>query len=354
MYCRCVRWLFPSMAASCGALLVCLLGWASAAARQAVPDCPPDKVVDVTFTIQDDEEDAENTPLVASHVILASPRFTGNTARETFTLPPDVRVVAGGKGSGGVIFIVPAKPSVPIAAAWHQAKDPSDPTGDPTDPSTRCAASRVVTLPVVAATPSRVVHLRLRGLAGAGHSDFAILPTLKRPDLSPVEISSRTTSAVRFPPAGAKARTMSVPLRTEDKIKYPTRLPGLAGLSVAKQCRFYYLTCATPFASGAVFTQVSALEYETYQRGIRKGDINGPQQLLARTQPSRQTARYGVGIQARPGAARPGRPRPFGFDVQVRQSGRLIARVRKAGRCVEDSRSMFIDCKIARSSDKLR
>jgi hypothetical protein len=332
---------------------VCLLASAPPAAGQTVPDCAPDKTLDVTFTTSERGEDA---PLVATHVIAASPQFTGNTARETFTLPPDVRVVAGGKGSGGVIFVVPVAPSVPVTVAWHQGSDPSDPASDPSDPATRCAASRVVTLPIVAARPSRVVYLRLRGLAESGFTDLAVLPAPKQPDLSPVEISARTTSAVRFPPASAKPRTMAVPLRTEDQIRYPTRLPGLAGLSVAKQCRFYYLTCATPFAPGGVFTQISALEYETYQRGIRKGDVNGPQRFLARTQPSRQAARYGVGIGARPGAVRLGKPRPFGYDVQVRQSGRLIARARMAGRCVErrDSRGIFTDCKIARRSEKLR
>ena len=53
--------------------------------------------------------------------------------------------------------------------------------------------------------------------------------------------------------------------------------------------------------------------------------------LLPRTQPSLEAARYGVTIEARPGAVREGKPRPFGYDVQVRQSGRLVARVRVAG-----------------------
>lgn len=345
-----------ALAATCAALVGCLPGWVSSASGQAIPDCPPDKLLDLTFSTRDSDQDGEDVPVVATHVIEASPSFTGATAREVFTLAPEARLVSGGKGSGAFVFVAPSAASVAITASWHQSIDPSDPNGDPTDPATRCAASRVVTLPVVAARPSRVVYLRFRGAPDIGFSDFAILPAPQRPDLSPVEVSARTTSAVRFPPASAKARTMAVPLRTEDQIRYPTRLPGLAGISVAKECRFYYLTCATPFAPGGVFTQVSALEFDTYQSGIKRGDINGPSRLLARTQPSRQAARFGVGIQARPGGVRVGKPRPFGYDVQVRQSGRLLARARKAGRCVErrEARGLLTSCKIARSSEKLR
>ena len=111
------------------------------------------------------------------------------------------------------------------------------------------------------------------------------------------------------------------------------------------------LTC------GSVFTQVTRpfLDTDALQRGIEKADINGAAGLLARTQPSLEAARYGVVIDAVPGAARLGKPRPFGLDLQVRQSGRLVGRVRTAGRCFErrDSRSLFTTCKIAKRSAKL-
>jgi hypothetical protein len=62
-----------------------------------------------------------------------------------------------------------------------------------------------------------------------------------------------------------------------------------------------------------------------------------------------------LAVQTGPGVARKGAPRPFGYDVQAKQSGRLLARVRIAGRCVElrDSRGIFTQCRIARSSKQL-
>jgi hypothetical protein len=327
------------------ALAVCLLGWAPPVAGQAVPDCAAEKTLDVTLT---SKEKGLAAPLVATHDVTVTAEFTGSTARESLTPPPDVRVL--GRGRGGVIeFIVPVAASVPITVSWHQAKDPSDPASDPTDPSTRCAASRVVTLTVEPARRSRAV--RTSGWR-QGFSDFAVVPALKRPDLSPLEISARTTARVRFPSAKAKPRTMVVPMRTVDQIKYRTRLPGLAGITVAKICRFYLLTC------GSVFSEVSRLLVDTdaLRRGIVKGDLNGAVSLLARTQPSREAARYGVSIQARPGGVRVGAPRPFGYDVRVRQSGRRIARVRAAGRCVErrGSQGLFTQCRIRRRSTQLR
>ena len=60
-------------------------------------------------------------------------------------------------------------------------------------------------------------------------------------------------------------------------------------------------------------------------------------------------------IEARPGAVREDKPRPFGYDVQVRQSGRLVARVRVAGRCVERrlAQGLVVQCRIARRSVEL-
>ena len=154
-----------------------------------------------------------------------------------------------------------------------------------------------------------------------------MVPALKQPDLSPLEISARTTSRAAFPPATAAARTMAVPMRTVDQIKYAKTLPDPFHLGVAGRCRLYLLTC------GAVFSEVARpfLDTDALQRGVEKADINDGVKLLPRTQPSLEAARYGVTIEARPGAVREGKPRPFGYDVQVRQSGRLVARVRVAG-----------------------
>ena len=156
-----------------------------------------------------------------------------------------------------------------------------------------------------------------------GFASFAVVPALERPDLSPLEIWARTTSRAGFPPAAAATRMMAVTMRTVDQIKYAKTLPDPFHLGVAGRCRYYLLTC------GAVFSVVARpfLDTDALERGVERADIDGGVKLLPRTQPSLEAARYGVTIEARPGAVREGRPRPFGYDVQVRQSGRLVARV---------------------------
>jgi hypothetical protein len=329
------------------AFAACVLVWTAPAAGQALPACAPQKTLSVKLT---SEERGASAALVATHDVSVSSAFTGTTVDESYTPPPNVEVLAAGRS--GVAFIVPIAASVPITVAWVQAIDPSDPASDPDDPTQRCAASTVVTLPIVPARPSRAVKLRDWTLSSRlGFSDFAVVPALKQPDLSPLEISARTTSQVRFPSAAAPARTMTVPMRTVDQVKYARKLPDPFNIGVAERCRLYLLTC------GSVFTEVSRpfLDDAALARGIERADVNGALKLLARTQPSLEAVRYGVTIEARPGGVRPGKPRPFGYDVQVRQSGRLVARVRTAGRCVQrrESRGLVVRCRIARRSAEL-
>ena len=156
--------------------------------------------------------------------------------------------------------------------SWVQAIDPSDPASDPEEPSQRCAASTVVTLPIVAARPSRAVKPRLwsTGLR-LGFASFAVVPALERPDLSPLEISARTTSRAGFPPAAAATRMMAVTMRTVDQIKYAKTLPDPFHLGVAGRCRYYLLTC------GAVFSVVARpfLDTDALERGVERADIDG-------------------------------------------------------------------------------
>jgi hypothetical protein len=318
------------------ALAVGLLAPSSSAGRPGDPACAPGVAYSVTLRTQ---EAGEDKPLVATHDADVLVEVSGDARRTSISLPPDVRVLA--QNSSAVNLIVPVAPTLAVTVSWEQSTDPSNPEADPEEAATRCVASQTIAVPVMPAKRSRAVKL-FNWLQG--FSDFAVVPALKRPDLSPLEISARTTARVAFPRASAKPRTMVVPMRTADQIKYRTRLPGLAGISVAKKCRFYSLTC------GSVFTEVARpfIDTDALSRGIVKGDIDGALSPLARTQPSRTAARYGVVIQARPGAVRLGSPRPFGYDVQVRQSGRLLARVRAAGRCVQlrDARGIFTQCRM--------
>jgi hypothetical protein len=329
------------------ALALGLVTWPASAAAQTVPACAPERTLAVKLT---SEERGSPAALVATHDVAVSAEFTGTTVNETYAPPPGVKVT--GSNSSGLALVVPSAPSVAITVSWRQAVDPSDPSSDPSDPAQSCTASSVVTLPIVPARPSHAVKLRgwSTGLR-QGFSDFAVVPALKQPDLSPLEISARTTSKARLPAASAPARTMSVPMRTVDQVKYARKLPDPFNIGVAERCRLYLLTC------GSVFTEVGrpSLDDAALARGIERADVNGSLTLLARSQPSREAARYGVVIEARPGGVRAGSPRPFGYDVQVRQSGRLVARVRVAGRCVErrESRGLVVRCRIARRSAEL-
>ena len=328
------------------ALIASLVAWAAPAA-QALPVCAPERTLGVTLL---SEEGGGPAPLVATHAASLTASFSGTTVSETYTPPPGVKVT--GSNSSGLALVVPSAPSVAITVSWRQAVDPSDPSSDPSDPSQSCTASSVVSLEIVPARPSRAVKLRdwSTGLR-QGFADFAVVPALERANLSPLEISARTTSHVAFPPANTAARTMAVPMRTVDQVKYAKTLPDPFHLGVAGRCRYYLLTC------GNVFTEVSrpAIDDDALGRGIERADINGSLTLLARTQPSREAVRYGLVIEARPGGVRAGTPRPFGYDVQVRQSGRLVARVRVAGRCVERrlAQGLVVQCRIAKRSVQL-
>ena len=329
------------------ALAAALVAWAAPAGGQALPACAPERTLGVKLT---SEERGQPAPLVATHDVALGAEFTGTTVAETYAPPPGVKVT--GSNASGLAIIVPSAASVPITVSWRQAIDPSDPSSDPSDPAQSCTASSVVTLPIVAARASHAVKLRGWSTgARVGISDFAVVPALEQPDLSPLEISARTTSQPRLPSASAAARTMTVPMRTVDQVKYARKLPDPFHLGVAGRCKLYLLTC------GSVFTEVArpSLDDAALARGIERADVNGSLTLLARTQPSREAARYGVVIEARPGGVRAGRPRPFGYDVQVRQSGRLLARVRVGGRCVErrESRGLVVRCRIARRSAEL-
>jgi hypothetical protein len=334
-------------ATGAAALVVGLLAWAAPVSGQGLPACAPEKTLQVALSSTEREEAA---PLVATHDVEVSAKFTGSTLSETYSPPAGVKVVATGRS--GIVFIVPIAASVPITVSWRQATDPADPSSDPDDPLESCAASTVVTLQIVPARPSRAVKQRLWSVGSRqGFSSFAVVPALKQPDLSPLEISARTTSRAGFPSATAAARTMAVPMRTVDQIKYSKTLPDPFHLGVVGRCRYYLLTC------GAVFSEVSRpfLDTDALARGVEKADINGAAKLLPRSQPSLEAARYGVTIEARPGAVREGKPRPFGYDVQVRQSGRLVARVRVAGRCVERrlAQGLVVQCRIAKRSVEL-
>jgi len=141
-------------------------------------------------------------------------------------------------------------------------------------------------------------------------------------------------------------------MRNGDQVRYKGHLPNAAYATTAQMCKFYWLTCGPAFAEVASLN----LDDKALNRGIERPDLDGNNailRLLAASQPLRWASRYGIVLSARAGAAR---PQLFGYDFQVRQGGRLLARVRRAGRCVQEHRSygLFDNCKLSRTSTLLR
>ena len=169
---------------------------------------------------------------------------------------------------------------------------------------------------------------------------FAVAPALKRPNQSPLEISIRSTGHVRYPRRNERLVTWSVPMRTGDQLKYRGHLPNLAYATFKQKCRYWWFEC------GPVNSQVAALALSADL--LEMAPIAG-----VAFQPARWAAEAGIVVDAFPGAAR---NRPFGYDVQVKQSGRLLARVRRAGRCVDTplNGGFRHSCKLARASTLLR
>ena len=135
-------------------------------------------------------------------------------------------------------------------------------------------------------------------------------------------------------------------MRVEEQVKYRGHLPNLAYATFVQKCKFWWFIC------GPVNSDVAALNRNARGHPDLDGN-NAILQTLAYSQPSRWAAELGIIVSAFPGA---GRNRPFGFDVQVRQSGRLLARLRRAGRCTDTPRGggLVHRCKVARHSTLLR
>jgi hypothetical protein len=320
-----------------GACLAALLALPSVASAQGVPVCPPDKASNVTL---DSEDDGQDAPLIATHEVQLTARIAEYATHIVITPQAGVGVLKKSSDGSIVTVFAPSTPTFAVTVSWRQSADPSNP-----EETATCSGERGFTLPVLAAQSAYGARQPNPGPA-RGDFTFAVVPTVKRPDLSPLEISVRSTGHVRFPRANERLRTMVVPMRTAQQVKYRTRLPNLAYATTPQKCRFWWLTC------GPAFAHVAQLNVDNRGRPDLSGS-NSILRSLARTQPARWAARYGIVVTATPGAAR---PQQFGYDVQVRQGGRLLARVRRAGRCVTLRRSsgIFDQCTLARSSTLLR
>ncbi|HEY7453614.1 MAG TPA: hypothetical protein VH683_03550 [Thermoleophilaceae bacterium] len=312
------------------ALVAWFIALGSAAAAQSPPPCAPDKTMDVALTT---EERGQEAPVVATHQVFVTAEISDPSA--SVSDPPDhvvltpqagVEVLRRTSDGTAIEIFAPGGPNLIVTASWQQSADPADP-----NVTSKCSASRSVTVPVLSARSSQVKLLGKKlPRAAQYYVSFYVRTARRRPNLAPIELTLRRIGRPRLPSRSTKALRWAVPVRAADRRHYGKHIPPLTVyLSTAKRCRFWYLSC------GAVFSEVGALNYDG---SILRG--------LPFSQPARYNAGYGVSVDVRPS----GKPvQPFGFDIQARQGGKLIARYRRAGTCrdVRRSSGIFRDCRLS-------
>jgi hypothetical protein len=324
-----------------GALVVAIAGVAIAlpatTAAQAPPACAPGTEANVTLRTEDDDG---TTAIVATHEAEVTANIGAADPTNVSITPQGGGTITGDNGET-VALIAPPGTSMALLISWRQSVDESNP-----EETARCSASRTITVPLLAARPAYGAKQPNPG-PPTGDYTFAAVPTSKRPDLRPLEITVRSTGHARYPRARERLRTWTLPMRTGEQVKYHKRLPNLAYATTPQKCRFWWFTC------GVTFANIAQLNVNSRGTGPDLSGSNSILRTLAFTQPARWAARYGIVITATPGARR---PNAWGYDIQVRQAGRLLARVRRAGRCRLERRSygIYDNCRLSRSSTLLR
>ncbi len=321
----------PALGVALGAMLL-----APVAASAQGGSCPPGQTFGATFTSY---EGGARAPLIATHdmTVRADWPDGSDVEQPRLSVPDGVRVI--GTRPREIRIVVPTGASLPVTATWTQPAEPSNP-----DSTARCIGTQTTALPVLAPLPPRAVYDVHRDDPSAMTS-FAVLPDRNRADLSPLTVSVRVARAARFPAAGVRARTLTIPMRRVDEVRYARRLPGAAYQTTPVKCRFFSLTC------GRLTTDAYALG--PLRRGTRR-ELRGQfGELLARTQPRRRAAPFGVRIHAFVFSVGFRGPRTVGYDVQVRQSGELVGRARRAARCAPEVRFGFkrLTCRVLRRAN---
>jgi hypothetical protein len=272
----------------------------SSGSAQSPPPCEASQTAAVQVTTRDVVHRADEAPLYATHEVKLSAAVQGGASGVQLTPQAGVRVLKPGKDGRGVDVVVPAPPSLAITVSWQQ------PNG-----TTQCSASKTITLPVHRAKPPTVRFRGLRGNLAVANVTFEVNPARTGESLSPIVVTVRKSARAQLPSSHARAFRFSVPMRPGDRRRYAKRLPAFTeSLGQARACRYWYLTC------GAVSSRVEAMSFPG---------------TLSPRQPSRWAAPSGILVVTNEG---PGpSPRRFGFDVQARQDGRLIAHYQRAGVC---------------------
>jgi hypothetical protein len=328
-----------------------LVALPATAAAQEPPACAPDKTMDAKLSAQESEEFKR---MVASHEVVLTAEIHDldapvSRSPDHIVIAPEPGVQVTGKYAGGsdISIFAPSTPTLTAVVSWRQTTDP-----DNYDVTDKCSASRTFTLPVTAANPARGAKQPNPGPDNGDYTFAIAAAEAKYADLRPLVVSIRSTAHRRLPRANERLKTWTIPMRSAEQLKYRGRLPNAAYATTPQMCRYWWLAC------GPAFARVSALNVndKALNRGLVLPDLDGSNSILmglAYSQPQRWAASNGIVISANPGVAS---PQLFGYDIQVTQAGRLLARVRRVGRCVEERRraGLFHACKLTRSTTLLR
>jgi hypothetical protein len=264
-------------------LLVIGLGAASQSRGQVPqPRCSTAVAGQPTFSASDLDE-LLSSRLIATHTIQLTTDFGATLVDDgsvKFSMPPGTTVIHPhgdvNAGPGGLVFYSEKPGPVPVTANWTQ----DDGNGG------TCASSASTTLQLQSATPIG----RMKNIRAAEH----LHPNLKfdllwrfgaavgrTADLDPVHVMARGVSRARLPGAKLPFKTVTVPLRLGD--------PG--------------------------FNDAKTYRIRLPRWTIETGGDHGGFSLS--------------------GDARGVTPRnaTLGYEVKVLQAGRLLARLRLAGRC---------------------
>ena len=292
--------------ALCVVLLAGIIGSASTAVAQAPPPCAPDATSAVTLTTQERSEDAKP---IATHPVTVSADVDGQADDVTVAPPPGTTVLAGGEGDGGAYFIVPAAPTVAMTVTWRQpararrpvlcgaghhpsgARGPPQPHGPHPRPAVRRLRRRATRARAPGPLPAR--------------------------DLGRGGIEAAPPAAVGQAAHDGRAAAS----RGQGEIRQ--ELPSLSFIKTPTLCRSYYLTCGT-------VTTRSRRSRSTTRRWVGASSAAIQRiRLTARPHP----ARSALGALRAALDSVPAKNKIYGLDLQIRQSGHLLGRVRRAGRC---------------------
>jgi hypothetical protein len=284
-----------------GAAIAVLLP--SSGSAQSPAPCEPGQTADVQVTTKDRVSGGKDKPLYETHEVAFSAAVQADATNVQLTPQPGVRILEPGSNGRRVDVVIPRQSSLSVTVSWEQplSSEPGD--------TSRCSAARTVSFPVLRAT-APTIKLLSRGLSRSiqvANATFEVKPARTGESLSPIAVTLRRSARPELPSSHARALRFSVPMRPGDRKRYAKKLPAfMESLSQAQACRYWYLSC------GAVLSRVVAKSFPG---------------TLSPRQPSRWAAPDGIIVATSAARSR------FGFDIQARQDGRLIARYRRAGVC---------------------